>query len=73
MRRLNNKQKKIIEEYWENDMLDYTNVEYYYNKDLLLDKLYKINIYENLDSDLDRLIQDLNFSDDYKKTIANFS
>ena len=73
MRKLNAKQKKIIQEYWENDMLDYTNVEYDYNIKDLLEELYKVNLYENLDSDLERLLQDLNFSDNYKKTIENFS
>ena len=73
MRKLNAKQKKIIKEYWENDLLDNTNVEFYNHVDKLLDKLYAINCYENLDSDLHRLINDLNWSDDYKKTIENFS
>lgn len=73
MRKLNNKQKKIIQVYWENDLLDNTNVDYNYNKNFLLSQLEKINDYETLWSDLDRLICDLIWSDDYKKTIANFS
>lgn len=73
MRKLNAKQKKIIKAYWENDLLDNTNVDYHYNKNFLLSQLEKINDYETLWSDLDRLIDDLIWSDDYKKTIENFS
>lgn len=73
MRKLNAKQKKIIKAYWENDLLDSTNVDYHYNKNFLLSQLEKINDYETLWSDLDRLIDDLIWSDDYKKTIENFS
>lgn len=73
MRKLNAKQKKIIKTYWENDLLDNTNVDYHYNKNFLLSQLEKINDYETLWSDLDRLINDLIWSDDYKKTIENFS
>ena len=73
MRKLNAKQKKIIKVYWENDLLDNTNIDYNYNKNFLLSQLEKINDYETLWSDLDRLIDDLIWSDDYKKTIENFS
>lgn len=73
MRRLNEKQKKIIQVYWENDLLDSCNVDYTYNKNFLLSKLEEINDYETLWCDLDRLISDLHFSNGYKQTIKNFS
>ena len=72
MRKLNMKQKKIVQRYWEEDKLDSTNVEYYNNKEELLEELEKINDYETMWSDLDRLINDLYFSEDYEQTIYDF-
>ena len=72
MRRLSVKQKNIVQKYWEEDMLDYTNVEYHYNKEKLLEELEKINDYETMWCDLERLIQDLHFSDNYIETIKKF-
>jgi hypothetical protein len=62
MRKLNNKQKQLIKEYFDNDLLDNTNVEYEQNKDELINNLEKINDYETLWSDVDRLIWDLSFN-----------
>lgn len=72
MRKLNMKQKKIVQRYWEEDKLDSTNVEYYNNKEELLEELEKINDYETMWCDLDRLINDLYFSEDYEQTIYDF-
>lgn len=72
MRKLNMKQKKIVQRYWEEDKLDSTNVEYYNNKEELLEELEKINDYETMWSDLDRLINDLYFSDNIEQTIYDF-
>jgi hypothetical protein len=73
MRKLSAKQKKIVQRYWEEDKLDNTNVEYHLNKEQLLEELEKINDYETLWSDLDRLICDLIFSDNYIETIRKFN
>jgi hypothetical protein len=72
MRKLNMKQKKLVQKYWEEDKLDSTNVEYYNNKKELLEELEKINDYETMWCDLDRLINDLYFSKDYEQTIYDF-
>ena len=72
MRKLNMKQKKIVQRYWEEDKLDSTNVEYHLYKKQLLEELEKINDYETMWSDLDRLINDLYFSEDYEQTIYDF-
>lgn len=72
MRKLSVKQKNIIKKYWEEDKLDYTNVDYHIWKNTLLQELEEINDYETMWSDLDRLIQDLNFSDNYIETIKKF-
>ena len=62
MRKLSLKQKELIKEYFDNDLLDYTNVEYEQNKDDLITKLEKFNDYETLWSDVDRFIWDLSFN-----------
>ena len=72
MRKLNMKQKKIVQRYWEEDKLDSTNVEYHLNKMQLLKELEELNDYETLWIDLDRLINDLYFSEDYEQTIYDF-
>ena len=72
MRKLSAKQKKIIRKYWEEDKLDYTNVEWKNNRTKLILELEKINDYETMWNDLDILIQDLNFSDNYIETIQKF-
>ncbi|MBQ2350435.1 MAG: hypothetical protein II393_04150 [Cytophagales bacterium] len=59
MRKLSLKQKKLVKEYFDNDLLDYTNVEHRQNKVDLINKLEKFNDYETLWSDVDRLIDDL--------------
>lgn len=63
MRKLSLKQKKLVKEYFDNDLLDYTNVEYRQNKVDLIIKLEKLNDYETLWSDVDRLIDDLIMND----------
>lgn len=62
MRKLSLKQKNLVKEYFDNDLLDYTNAEYEQNKDDLINKLEEFNDYETLWSDVDRLIWDLSFN-----------
>lgn len=62
MRKLSLKQKKLIKEYFDNDLIDETNVEYVRNKNELIRKLEEFNDYETLWSDVDRLIWDLSFN-----------
>ena len=62
MRKLSTKQKEIIKDYFDNDLLDNTNAEYEQNKDDLIIKLEKLNDYETLWQDVDRLIWDLSFN-----------
>ena len=62
MRKLSLKQKQLIKEYFDNDLLDYTNAEYEQNKDDLITKLEEFNDYETLWSDVDRLIWDLSYN-----------
>lgn len=64
MRRLSLKQKKLVKEYFDNDLLDYTNVEHRQNKADLIIKLEKLNDYETLWSDVDRLVDDLISNED---------
>jgi hypothetical protein len=63
MRKLSLKQKKLVKEYFDNDLLDYTNVEHKQNKKELIIKLEKLNDYETLWWDVDRLIDDLIMND----------
>lgn len=72
MRKLNKKQKELVKYYYRNDMLDSTNVEYYSNIVKLKLECEKINDYETLYTDINRLISDLDYTDDYVKTIDNF-
>lgn len=76
MRYLSKKQKNIIksyakDDYFNRDLL----IEKYGNKHILLMQLEKVNDYETLWSDLDRLITDLVFTDTLEekiKVIDNF-
>lgn len=72
MRKLNKKQKDLVKYYYENDMLDSTNVEYYGNIVKLKRECEEINDYETLYTDINRLMDDLMFTDDYVKTINDF-
>lgn len=56
-------------------MLNYKNNKYQINKSLLIEKCEEINDYETLWQDIDRLINDLQFSssDEYLEIIKNFS
>lgn len=62
MRKLSLKQKKLIKEYFDNDLIDETNIDYIRNKNELIRKLEEFNDYETLWSDTDRLIWDLSFN-----------
>ena len=77
MRKLSKKQKNIIKDYaksgyFDSDLL----INKYGNKDILISQLEKVNIYENMEGDIDRLIGDLLFTDTLEKKIKlidNFS
>lgn len=69
MRKLSKVQKKVILEHFINANRDTHNI----NRYELIEKLEKINDYETLWSDLDRLLSDLNFSNNYEETIKNFN
>lgn len=56
---LTKKQEKIIKEYFDNDMLDETNVDYYVNYNEMFKKLEKIKDTETLSTDIKRYILDL--------------
>lgn len=71
MRKLSNKQKQLIKEYFDNDLIDYTNADYVRNKNELIRKLEEFNDYETLWSDTERLINDLSF--DKNLDIKNWS
>ena len=62
MRKLSLKQKQLIKEYFDNDLIDETNVEYVQNKNELIRKLEEFNDYEALWLDVDRFIWDLSFN-----------
>ena len=71
MRKLSSKQKMVIQKYYEQGKLSD------YNE--LVEELNKINCYECLENDLDRLISDLKLIDmlgwhskDYKQVIREF-
>ena len=68
MRKLSKIQKKVILEHFINAKCDTHNI----NRYELIEKLEKINNYETLWNDLDRLLNDLNFSDIYEETIKKF-
>ncbi len=56
---LTKKQKKIIKEYFEEDMLDETNAEYYANYNEMYKKVEEIKDTETLPQDIRRYIDDL--------------
>ena len=62
MRKLSLKQKQLIKEYFDNDLLDETNVDNVRNKNELIRKLEEFNDYETLWQDVDRFIWDLSFN-----------
>ena len=56
---LTKKQEKIIKEYFEEDMLDETNVDYYANYNEMYKKVEEIKDTETLSQDIKRYINDL--------------
>lgn len=56
---LTKKQEKIIKEYFEEDMLDETNVDYYANYNEMYKKVEEIKDTETLPQDVRRYIDDL--------------
>lgn len=70
MRRLNTKQKNVIMSYIKNDYFNSDClIDKYGNYNILLTQLEKINDYETLDNDLQRLTTDLIFCDTLEKKI----
>lgn len=70
MRKLSTKQKNVIisyikDDFFNNDAL----IDKYGNYNILLKQLEKINDYETLSQDLDRLISDLIFTDTIEEKI----
>ena len=53
------KQKKIIKEYFEEDMLDETNIDYYANYNEMYKRVEDIKDCETLPQDIRRYIEDL--------------
>lgn len=72
MRKLNNKQKKMVALFCIQYDKDNTTINLNEKYNDLINELEKINCYENLESDVDRLINDLRFTDDIEKTLKNF-
>lgn len=56
---LTKKQEKIIKEYFDNDMLDETNVDYYGNYNKMYREVEQIRDCETLSQDIKRFIWDL--------------
>lgn len=71
MRKLNAKQKKLITKYYEENKLNRDSKDYYGNVVKLKQECEEINDYETLYTDINRLLYDLLFTDDYKETIKN--